>query len=368
MRFKKTEKNTSNKSTSATSGKSVIGLDIGQSAIKMVQISGKQANQVQLEKYAIEYLPQHVISGNEIIDYDQLVSHLQQCYSKLKTNCKQVNLALPFGSVTIEEDLYFDPKTSDMSLQEFVESQVSTIGSLDEMNYDWAVLGENPKTGEQSVLMVAAKTESVEKCSDLADDIGVTAINVDVDLFAIANAFAYADSAENSEFSHARIALFDIGDSSMKSLVMEGGRILYKQESSLGLEQLIQLIQRTYQVLDTEAVAMINGSNPRPTDYNDLVSSSFNMQIAQEVQRAIQFFLATQNSDDIDIKHVFISGSGCIAGTGVAEMIYAQTGIPTRQIAPISLTNNKTKVDNSIFEKDANALTIAFGLALRGLV
>lgn len=368
MRFKKTKENTSNKSTSTTSGKSVIGLDIGQSAIKMVQISGKQTNRVQLEKYAIEYLPQHVISGNEIIDYDQLVSHLQQCYSKLKTNCKQVNLALPAGIVTIEEELLFNAKTSDFSLQEFVESHVSTIGSLDEMNYDWTILGENPKTGEQSVLVVAAKTENVDKCVDLTDEIGVTAINVDVDLFALANAFAYMDSAENNEFSHARIALFDIGDASMKTLVIENNRILYKQESSLGLEQLVQLVQRTYQISDTEATGMISGNIPRPSDYNDLISTGFNMQIAQEVQRAIQFFLATQNTDDNNIKHLFISGIGCIPNTGVAEMVYAQTGIETHQISPITLTNNKTKVDDNTFEKDANALTIAFGLALRGLV
>lgn len=367
MRFKKTEKNTSNKSTSTTSGKSVIGIDIGQLAIKMVQISGKQTHQVQLEKYAIEYLPQNVISGNEILDYDKLVSHLQQCYSKLKTNCKQVNLALPFNSVTIEENLIFNPKTSDLSLQEFVESYVSAVASLDEMNYDWTVLSQDPQSGDQSVLMVAAKTESVDRYVDLADEIGVNAINVDVDLFAIANAFAYVDNAQSSEFGHTRVALFDIGDVNMKTLVMESGRILYKQESSLGLEQLVQLIQRNYQVADTDALAMITGEKARPADYTDLISSSFNMQIAQEIQRAIQFFLATENTGG-DIQHIYISGSGCVAGTGVEEMIYGQTGIPTRQIAPVNFATNKTKGNNASFNQDANTLTIAFGLALRGLV
>lgn len=368
MRFKKSEKNIGSKSTSVASGKSVIGIDIGQIAIKMVQLSGKQANQLQLEKYAIEYLPNNIISGNEIVDYDQLVSHLQQCYSKLKTNCKQVNLALPFGAVTIEEDLIFDPKSSDMSLQEFVESHVSVVASLDEMNYDWAVLSQD-SNGLQSVLMVAAKTESVDKCTDLADEISVNAINVDVDLFALANAFSYADNAQQSELGHSRVAIFDIGDSSMKTLVIESAKILYKQESSLGLEQLVQLVQRNYQVTDVEALGMISGSVTRPSDYHDLVSNSFNMQIAQEVQRAIQFFRTTESPENSgEIKHILISGSGCIHNTGIEEMIYEQTNIPVKQIAPIMFTSNKTKIDDAVLEKDANTLTIAFGLALRGLV
>lgn len=369
MRFKKTEKNISKKSTSATNGKSVIGLDIDQSAIKMVQISGKQTTQVQLEKYAIESLPQNVISGSEIVDYDQLVSHLQQCYRKLKTNCKQVNLALPMDSVTIEEDLIFNPQTSELNLQEVVEATVASVGSLDEMNYDWTVLAENPQTNDQTILVVATKTESVEQYTDLMDEIGLSASNVDVDLFAIANAFSYADVAEGGEFAFSRIALFDIGDVNMKTLVMDSGKILYKQESSLGLDQLVQLVQRNYQVSDNEALAMIRGETNRPSDYDELVNTSYNLQVAQEIQRSIQFFLATQSTElSSEIKHIFVSGSGCVPHTNLAQLISAQTSIPTRQVAPITFANNKTKIDDSQLLRDADSLTTAFGLALRGLV
>ena len=51
MRSKKTEKKTSNKKAMATSGRSVIGVDISPSHIRMVQLSGRQLSQVQLEKY-----------------------------------------------------------------------------------------------------------------------------------------------------------------------------------------------------------------------------------------------------------------------------------------------------------------------------
>lgn len=367
MRFKKTEKNISKKSTSTISGRSVIGLDIGQVAIKMVQLSGKSANQIQLEKYAIEYLPQNVISGNEIVDYDQLVSHLQQCYSKLKTNCKQVNLGLPYGTVTIEEDLLFDP-TGDVSLQEFVELHLSSVGSLDEMSYDWTVLSSDSKTQQQSVLMVAAKTENVERASDLVDEIGVSLSNVDVDILAMTNAFAFVDAVEAVEFGFGCVAMFDVGDTTMKTLVSHAGKILYKQESALGLEQLVQLVQRTYQTSDSEALDMITGASTRPSDYTQMISQNFNMQITQEVQRALQFYSTTQSVESPHIKQIYISGSGCIAGTGLEHMIHEQTNIPARQVVAVNVVANKSKIDDAQLDKDANALSIAFGLALRGLV
>lgn len=273
---------------------------------------------------------------------------------------------MPFNSVTIEESLLFDP-SSDLTLQEFIESQVASVGSLDDMNYDWQIVNQNPQTQEQSVLMVAAKTEAVDKCIDIADEIGSVAHNVDIDLFAVINSFVYADQCQSNEFPIARVALFDIGDSSMKSIILENGQILYKQESQLGLEQLIQLIQRNYQVSEAESLGYLYNSNARPMDFNDLVFANFNMQIAQEVQRSLQFFFATQ-STDAQIKTIYLSGSGCIADSGIENAVYAQTSISVQQVAPINYANNKTKIDSAKFNSDANSLTTAFGLALRGLV
>ena len=83
---------------------------------------------------------------------------------------------------------------------------MANIGSLDEMNYDWNVLSGNAG-GEQTILMVAAKKEAVERATDLLDEVGINASNVDVDIFAVANAFAYADMQNGDSFGRQRIAL-----------------------------------------------------------------------------------------------------------------------------------------------------------------
>lgn len=378
MVFKKTPKNTSEKATKASkrpkksadkataniSAKSVIGLEIGSASIRMVQLSGRGSGQVQLEKYAIEALPQNVVSGSEIVNFDTLVSHLQQCYNRLKTNCKSTNIALPVSIVTIEADLPYSSADADLSLQEFVELEVARVGALDEMNYDWQVIPAAGNNKEQMVLMVAAKSESVGQYTDLLEEVGLTAVNMDVDLFALFNAFTYADAMRNYEFANERIALFDVGDVSLKALIVESGKILYRHDTNFGLDQMVQLLQRNYQVTEGEALEMISGRRPRPADYKTEVGDYFNMQIAQEIQRTLQFFLTTR-SDEIDVQQIFISGSACIPGSGLADVIRMSTNIPTQHIAPITLAENKLK--GGELERDANSLTTAFGLALRGL-
>lgn len=376
MRFKKTDKNTSEKvdkpskkagkSAQNLSGKTVIGLDISPTHVRMVQISGRSLNQIQVEKYAIEALPQNVVAGTEIVNFDTLVSHLQQCYAKLKTNCKSVNIAMPAGVVTIEDNLPF-AENGDLSVQEFVESEVSRVGALDDMNYDWNELGTLPGEREKTILMVAAREDSVSQYKDLVEEIGLNVINIDVDIFALFNAFAYVNEMHNNEYFYERIALFEVGDVNMKALIIESGRILYRHETAFGLDQLVQLIQRSYQTTDTEALEMIYGKRQRPADYEATIVDYFNVQVAQEVQRAMQFF-STTHSDDQPINQIFISGSGCIPNTGLMQAVHTQTGVPAQQLSPITLASNKIKGDAMLFEQDANSLTTAFGLALRGLV
>ena len=376
MRFKKTDKNTSEKvdkpskkagkSAKNLSGKTVIGLDISPTHVRMVQISGRSLNQIQVEKYAIEALPQNVVTGTEIANFDTLVSHLQQCYTKMKTNCKLVNIAMPAGVVTIEDNLPY-AEGGDLSVQEFVESEVSRVGALDDMNYDWNELASLPGQREKTILMVAAREDSVNQYKDLVEEINLTAINIDVDILALFNSFAYVNEMHNNEYFYERIALFEVGDVNMKALIIESGRILYRHETAFGLDQLVQLIQRSYQTTDSEALEMIHGKRQRPADYQATVVDYFNVQVAQEVQRAMQFF-STTHSDDQPIKQIFISGSGCIPNTGLMQVVQAQVGVPTQQLAPITLATNKIKGDMAMFEQDANSLTTAFGLALRGLM
>lgn len=111
------------KKSSGLNNRAAIGIDIDQHSIKMVQLSGRSLNQIQLEKYVIAKLPKNIIQGNKVQNYDQLVTYLQQAYAKLGTSCKNIIASVPQNLATIEQLTYTD-KDAELDLQGFVESSI----------------------------------------------------------------------------------------------------------------------------------------------------------------------------------------------------------------------------------------------------
>ena len=169
-----------------------------------------------------------------------------------------------------------------------------------------------------------------------------------------------------SELEDEKIAVIEIGDSQMQAIVTQNGQILYKQETAVSNDQLIQLIQRTYQLSEEQAETMKN-TQDKPADYQSQIADRFNIQVAQEVQRVLQFYYTTQPSDQFSsVRHIFLTGSAS-QQIGLAETVFSQTNTASQCVSPVTYTDNSNSVDLSQLQQDAASLTIAFGLALRGL-
>ena len=97
------------------------------------------------------------------------------------------------------------------------------------------------------------------------------------------------------------------------------------------------------------------------------VADRFNIQVAQEIQRVLQFYYTTQSTEQYsNVKHILLTGTAA-QQPGLAETIFSHTNTATECIHPILYANNGSKVDISQLQIDAATLTLAFGLALRGL-
>ncbi|WP_154885777.1 type IV pilus assembly protein PilM [Neisseria sicca] len=364
----KNPKNTTSKagkSSSGLSNRSAIGIDISQHAIKMVQLSGRSLNQIQLEKYVITKLPKNIVKGNKIQDYDQLVTYLQHAYSQLRSSCKNIIAAIPQGLATIEQVVY-SQKDTELDLDEFAESEISSIGPIDEINYDYQVVGASVIPAGQQILTVAARKDDVEPMIEMFEGAGLSLSALDLDLLAQRNAFVFWINQYAPELTNEKVAIFGIYATQMYALIIQNGQILYKQEMPVSTEQLNQLIQRTYQVTEEKAAQMMV-STSKPTDYQAQIADRFNVQVAQEVQRVLQFYYTTQPTDAFsNVKHILLTGSAS-QQTGLAESIFSQTNTATQCIQPVTYVERGGKVDLPQLQVDASALTLAFGLALRGL-
>ena len=365
MRLTKSEKNTKGKASSGFSSRTSVGIDLTQDAVRIVQLSGRNLNQVQLDKYAIARLPKNVIKGTTIHDYDQLVAYLQHAYTQVGGSSRNIVAAVPQTSATIETVVY-NQRDADVGLEDFVELEISQQMPLDEVNYDYQDLGKSQGSIGQKVLVVAARKEEIEPRLEAFDSAGLSLQFLDVDVLAQANAFNYWMDKQYPELVSDKVMAVHISENEMSSLVLQNGQILYRQESSLGGEQLNQLIQRTYQVSEEQAKVM-RKSDDKPADYQVQIADRFNAQIAQEIQRVLQFYYTTQSGDQFsNVRNIFLSGSASLQAN-LAKTIFSQTNTAAECINPIVSVSYGAKVDISELQYDAAELTVAFGLALRGV-
>ncbi|HEZ2214645.1 TPA: pilus assembly protein PilM [Neisseria meningitidis] len=353
------------KKSSGLNNRAAIGIDIDQHFIKMVQLSGRSLNQIQLEKYVIAKLPKNIIQGNKVQNYDQLVTYLQQAYAKLGTSCKNIIASVPQNLATIEQLTYTD-KDAELDLQGFVESSISEVSSisLEEANYDYQVLSQS--AAGEAVLAVASRKDEIEPLIDAFNAAGMKLSALDVDIFGQYNAYALWINHFAPELAAEKVAIFGVYAAQTYALVIQDGKILYKQETSVSEEQLNQLIQRTYQVTEEKAEEIIN-SPQKPSDYQESVANYFNQQITQEIQRVLQFYYTTQTADDMtDIKHILLTGEAA-RQKGIAQTVASQTNADVQCVHPARYFADNLKTDKQQFELDAPTLTRAFGLAVRGL-
>ena len=368
MRLSKSTKNTTSNANKAAGGlnnRTAIGIDITQHAIKMVQLTGRSLNQIQLEKYVITNLPKNIITGSKIQDYDQLVTYLQHTYTQLRSSCRNFITAIPQNLATVELPIY-NPSNTDMSLDEFIGSELDQIGAAEEMNYDYQSTGTSVSPPGQQILLVAVKKDDIEPRIEMFENAGMPLSAMDLDLLAQYNAYISWINHHAPEMTNEKIAIFGIHAAQMYALIMQNGQIIYKQETQVSTEQLNQLIQRTYQVTEEKAVQMIAASN-KPSDYQTQIADRFNVQVAQEIQRVLQFYYTTQSTDTFsNIKHILLTGTAS-QQSGLPESVFSQTNTPTQCLHPITYAERSSTVDLPQLQLDAPSLTLAYGLALRGL-
>ncbi len=361
----KSKTSKASKASGGLSNRAAIGIDISQHAIKMVQLTGRSLNQIQLEKYVITKLPKNIVKGNKIQDYDQLVTYLQHTYTQLRSSCKNFVAAVPQSLATIESITY-NPRDTELDLDEFAESEISAIGPIDEMSYDYQVTGVSVSPAGQQITTVAARKDDIEPVIEMFENAGLDLSALDLDLLAQRNAYAFWINNHAPELTNEKVAVFGIHATQMYALVMQNGQILYKQETPVSTEQLNQLIQRTYQVTEEKAAQMI-ASSSKPSDYQTQVADRFNVQVAQEIQRVLQFYYTTQTTETFsNIKHILLTGFAS-QQAGLAESIFSQTNTATQCIHPVLYAERNNKIDLPQLQIDAPSLTLAFGLALRGL-
>ncbi len=310
----------------------LIGVDISSTAVKLLQLA-RTGDRYRVEHYAVEPLPPNAVVEKNIVEVEAVGEAIRRAVSRSGSRTKFAAAAVS-GSSVITKSI---PMPSDLDEDE-MESQIELEAvnyipyPIEEVNLDFEVIGPMPGNAEMvQVLLAASRSENVEARASALEVGGLVAKVIDVEAFAIENAYALMAGSINVP-NNGLVALVDVGATMTTLNVLRGGRSIYTRENVFGGKQLTDEVMRRYS-LSYEEAGLAKRQGGLPESYEIEVLDPFKEAMVQQVSRLLQFFYAGSEFNRVD--HVVLAG-GCASIPGIAAMVEEQLGVATTVANPLA--------------------------------
>ena len=340
----------------------LLGIDISSSAVKLIELSQKGGN-YRVDSYGVASLPEGAAYERDIVEADPVGEAIKRVLKQSRTKTRRCALGIP-SSMAINKVISMPASipASEMEAQVTLEAEQYIPYPMDEVNFDFEVLGPSDQSPEMvDVLLAATRTENVEIRLAAAEMAGLNVDVVDLESHAIELLFT---TLVDDVVKHDTVALVDFGSSMTGVNVFENGRVVFSREQAFGGKQLTEEIMQRYGLPYSEAgLAKKNGNLPE--GYIPEVLDPFRENMVRQVQRFLQFYHASTQQGNVD--KILLSG-GCASIPGIDEQIQDATGVATTLDNPFSNVVLNSRVNPARFSSDIPAMLVSTGLALRGIL
>lgn len=340
----------------------VLGLDISSTAIKLLEL-GRSGDRLRVESYAVEPLPANSVIEKNIADVEAVGDAIKRAVKRSGTRTKTAAAAVA-GSAVITKIIAM-PATlteDDMEQQIQLEADQYIPYPLEEVNLDFEVIGPSENDPERvDVLLAASRSENVDVRVAAIELAGLKAKIIDVEAYAMENAFSLIAPQLPEQGIDQTIAVIDVGATMTTLNVMHDRKTIYTREQVFGGKQLTEEIQRRYG-LSYEEAGMAKRQGGLPDNYVPEVLEPFKDAMTQQVSRSLQFFYGSSQYNNVD--HIVLAGGSAMI-PGIDEMIANKLGVHTSIANPFTNMTLASRVKAQSLSNDAPALMIAAGLAMR---
>jgi type IV pilus assembly protein PilM len=341
----------------------VLGLDITPSSIKLIELS-MSGGQYSVDSYAAEATPQNAMNEKAIVDADAVGEAISRAVKRSGARSKEVAIAIS-GDAAITKVIQMPRSLKESDLEAQVEMQADQYipFPMDEVSYDFEVLGNSEKDPDSiDVLLVASRSENVEKRRAAVAAAGLTARIVDVEAFALENACKLMTHQMPDGGIDRSIALVDFGASTTTFSVLRNLKVVYTRDFAFGGTQLTEEIMRTYG-LSLEEAGRAKKEGGLPGNYQSEVLDPFIDDMTQQISRSLQFFLASGSGRE-QPEMILLCG-GCANIPGASDVVQSRIGVPSMKGDPLGQMKLSSRARAQAVQRDATALLTACGLALR---
>jgi len=353
----------------------LVGLDIGSHSIKLVEIEDTKKGRI-LKNFGIIGLPQEAIVEGTIKEIGIVSSAIKTLYKNLKVKNKNVVTSISGYSVIVKKISI--PKKDEAELETSIQDEAEQYIPFDinDVNLDYEVLtllAASEKKGEEEsekgdkgimdVMLVAAKKDIVEDYVSLLHLTGLSPAILDVDAFALQNAFELCTGNVSGCYAIVNVGAEELGINAIKD-----GISIFTRDSSYGGYQINEAIMSKFDVPYDEAEKIKLGGGKLETKERGMLEEVFTSVVSgwvNEIKRALDF-LATTYPDQA-IEKIYISGGSCRI-PGFQKYLEMETDIPVEELNPFANLQISEKVfDPKYLSYMAPQAVVAVGLALRSI-
>src|SRR5882757_9684668 len=338
--------------------KALVGLDIGSSSIKAVELkSSKQG--YELVSFGLEALAQDTVVDGAIMDAPLVAGAISNILETQKIKTKNVATAVSGHSVIVKRVTL--PSMTEEELYDRIQSEASQHIPFDiaDVNLDHQLL--ESIDSQMDVLLVAVKKDKILNHTNVLAQSGKNSTVVDIDAFALQNCYELNYDPDPGQ----TVALLNIGASVMNINIVRGGIPLFTRDVSVGGNQFTDALQKELDLSYEDAERLKKGDTlPSVTDeQKQQILRSVSDILTLEIQKTFDFFRATASGENI--QRILVAG-GTARVPGLVDLLREEFAMPVEELNPFRkvLINPGKHSDDQIREMGPR-LAIAVGLALR---
>jgi len=344
--------------------RSLVGLDIGSSSVKAVELAPAPDGFDLLRVGTAPVPPESIVQG-AFLNSGAIVEAIGAALEDGKIRAQDVCTAVSGHSVIVKKIAL--PKMSQEELEESIrwEAEQYIPFDVNEVNLDFQILSEAEGEEQMDVLLVAVKKDLIDDYVQVLGEARLRPAIIDVAAFAVQNAYE-ANYGTSEEVT----ALVHIGAQTVHIDVVQGGMPLFTRDVSAGGNQYTEEIQKVLSLGFEEAERMKIGGSGSEEDQEvvpqevEEAMRSVTESLVGEIARSIEFFSATAAGNDVT-RAVLSGGSAQVPGLDKA--FHERTGLPVSIMNPLARMRPNKRFDPERLEELGPRLGVGIGLALRRL-
>src|SRR3974390_2301579 len=281
--------------------KQLVGLDIGSSSIKAVELKSTKAG-YELVSFGMEPLAQDTVVDGAIMDAPQVANAITKIFDTEAIKTKNVATSVSGHSVIVKRVPL--PLMTEEELYDRIPSEASQHIPFDiaDVNLSYQLL--EAMDSQMDVLLVAVKKDKILNHTNVLAQAGKTPMVVDIDAFALQNSFELNYEPDPSQV----VALLNVGASVMNINIIRGWTPLFTRDVSVGGNQYTDALQKELDLSfeDAEKLKM-GGSLPGVNEeQRTAILRSVSDILILEIQKTFDFFRATASGENI--RRIVVAG------------------------------------------------------------